>query len=182
MKAGQFGRLTQLGYVVLDLEKAIRHWTEIMGVGPFFVLRELIVPEMWYRGNIRPMKMSVAYSHSGGVQIELVEFSEEPSIFKEAVEQSLKGVHHLGFMIDDFQSAVDFAESKGLERLQSGNFAGTSFAYYDTGDTEGVPIVELTEASAARWQRFNLIQEAAESWDGRDPIRIAEPAQLALRG
>ncbi len=31
-----FGGITQNGYVVRDIEAALKHWTEVMGVGPFW--------------------------------------------------------------------------------------------------------------------------------------------------
>jgi hypothetical protein len=31
-----FGAIRQSGYVVRDIEAALRHWTSVLGVGPFF--------------------------------------------------------------------------------------------------------------------------------------------------
>ncbi len=31
-----FGDVRQNGYVVRDLEAAMKHWTQVLGVGPFF--------------------------------------------------------------------------------------------------------------------------------------------------
>lgn len=180
--ARQFGRLTQLGYVVRDLDRAMNYWIRTLGVGPFFVVSELVIPEIVYRGKTQPLTMSFAYSHSGGVQIELVAYSEQPSIFKEAIQQGLKGVHHLGYMVDDFAAAIRCAQAGGLEPIQSGTFGGTSFAYYDTGEAEAVAIIELTETSPAKLQRFETVRDAAENWDGLDPIRVTAPAKLGLRG
>ena len=32
------GPATQLGFVVRDLDAAVRHWTEVLGIGPFLFL------------------------------------------------------------------------------------------------------------------------------------------------
>ncbi len=31
-----FGDVRQNGYLVADIEAAMKHWTEVLGVGPFF--------------------------------------------------------------------------------------------------------------------------------------------------
>jgi len=31
-----FGPLRQIGYVVSDIERAMRHWVDVCGVGPWF--------------------------------------------------------------------------------------------------------------------------------------------------
>jgi len=36
-----FGEIRQNGYVVRDIESAMKHWTHIMGVGPFYDQRLL---------------------------------------------------------------------------------------------------------------------------------------------
>jgi hypothetical protein len=32
----RFGPIRQNGYVVRDIDAALRHWTEVLGVGPFY--------------------------------------------------------------------------------------------------------------------------------------------------
>ena len=39
-----FGPIRQLGYVVQDIESAMRHWVEVEGVGPWFVLDRFETP------------------------------------------------------------------------------------------------------------------------------------------
>ena len=33
-----FGKVCQNGYVVRDIEAALKHWTEVLGVGPFYYI------------------------------------------------------------------------------------------------------------------------------------------------
>ena len=42
--------IVQYAYVVPDLEEGIRHWVEVMGAGPFYVLRNYLGNELTYRG------------------------------------------------------------------------------------------------------------------------------------
>ena len=38
-----FGRPCQNGYVVRDIEAALKHWTEVLGIGPFFYFERVPV-------------------------------------------------------------------------------------------------------------------------------------------
>ena len=46
-----FGPMRQIGYVVRDIEKAMRHWVEVNQVGPWFYTERFVVDEFWYRGK-----------------------------------------------------------------------------------------------------------------------------------
>ena len=65
-----FGEMRQLAFVVRDLDRALRYWTETLGVGPFFMMRDL-VPENWrYRGEPSPApRITLALGYSGEFQI-----------------------------------------------------------------------------------------------------------------
>ncbi len=40
-----FGSIRQNGYVVSDIEAAMRHWTEVMGIGPWFYVERAPIRE-----------------------------------------------------------------------------------------------------------------------------------------
>lgn len=35
------GNVRQNGYVVRDMDAALRHWTEVLGVGPFYYIEQV---------------------------------------------------------------------------------------------------------------------------------------------
>ena len=35
-----FGPLRQMGFVVRDIDKAMRHWIEVCGIGPWYIAEE----------------------------------------------------------------------------------------------------------------------------------------------
>ncbi len=53
-----FGPLRQMGYVVLDVEAAMRHWVEVCGVGPWFYAERLPLTAFTYAGNATTTSMS----------------------------------------------------------------------------------------------------------------------------
>ena len=68
-----FGPMRQVGIVVRDIEKAMRHWVEVCGVGPWFYTEQLPMDEFRYKGRIYDLKVSIALANSGDVQLELIQ-------------------------------------------------------------------------------------------------------------
>ena len=78
-----FGQVRQNGYVVNDVEAAMRYWSETLGVGPFFYAPRVPVKNFHYRGAPQPIEVSVALANSGPLQIELVQQRNDvPSMYK----------------------------------------------------------------------------------------------------
>ena len=44
------GGFSQVGMIVRDADQVMRYMTEKLGIGPFFVLREITLDNYWYRG------------------------------------------------------------------------------------------------------------------------------------
>ena len=63
-----FGPMRQVGIVVRDIEKAMRHWVEVCGVGPWFYAEQLPMDEFRYKGRSYDLKVSIALANSGDVR------------------------------------------------------------------------------------------------------------------
>ena len=81
-----FGPMEQIGIVVDNFEDPIKHWTEKLKVGPFFILEHLDLNDVYYQGNLTEIDFSVALAYSGDIQIELIkQHCNTPSIYNEYV-------------------------------------------------------------------------------------------------
>ena len=109
------GPIRQIGYVVTDLDRAMAHWLEL-GVGPWFVLRGLPM-QANYRGEPCETTLSVAWSNSGEMQIELIQqLDDTPSIFTEFLDGHGPGYHQLAYWATDFEAT--------MRRSREGRLAG----------------------------------------------------------
>ena len=45
-----FGNVCQNGYVVRDIEAAMTHWIDVMGVGPWFYIEDVKMDWFRHRG------------------------------------------------------------------------------------------------------------------------------------
>src|SRR3546814_17106066 len=74
------GPRRQSGFVVRDLNRAIRAWTDI-GVGPFYVAESPEISDQLYFGKTTASRVRGAWSYAGKMQIELLEMMNDgPSL------------------------------------------------------------------------------------------------------
>ena len=78
----RLGPVMQLAWLPDDFDAALRHWTGTMGVGPFFLLENIKLEDMRYRGAPTDAVFSLALSYWGDTQIELIRpENDAPSIY-----------------------------------------------------------------------------------------------------
>jgi hypothetical protein len=164
------GVVRQNGYVVRDLDTAMKAWCAI-GVGPWFTLRELSQEDFRFRGRPSRPVLSIAFSNTGSLQIELIQqLNDAPSAYREFLDAGCEGFHHLAWWAEDFDRAMTQARAADWSVVQDGG-GGTRFAYFDVGGVTSTNI-ELSELSEETRTFNDFIAATAASWDGiTDPIR-----------
>lgn len=158
-----FGEPRQLGYVVPDIEAAMKHWTEALGIGPFFYFPRVVVIDGVYRGNPQRFEIAVALSQSGPMQIELMcQLDAGPSALR-----GCEGLHHIAYWTDRFEETI-----AKHDVWQSGAIGSKDnrFAYLSTKSHAGT-IVEISEVSGMKGQLFAHIARTCAAWDGSEPVR-----------
>ncbi|HEX7373590.1 MAG TPA: VOC family protein [Steroidobacteraceae bacterium] len=170
--AANFGPVMQLGFVVPDLERAMRHWLEKVGIGPFLVLEHVKFAQVLHRGQPTDIDMSVGLAQWGEVQVELIQqFNDAPSIYTDFPGRKQGGLQHVGVMTESVADDLVRLQARGIEPVQQGHTGtGIRFAYLDTDEHPG-GMIELIESGPAIVGFFQLVRDSARSWDGRDPIR-----------
>ena len=145
----------QVAWVVQDVERAVQDYYRTFGIGDwvFYTYQKPFVPRMTYRGQDVDYAMRVALSYFGPMRVEFIEPLRGPSINHEFVERAGYGVQHLGFLVDDMESALADARSAGFEVIQDGAGFGLDgdghYAYLDTAERFGTTF-ELIERPARR--------------------------------
>ncbi len=168
-----FGAVCQNGYVVRDIEMAMKHWIDVMGVGPWFYIERVTMDYFRHRGIDSPLETSIALANSGDLQIELIQQrNDAPSMYREFLEAGHEGMQHMSYWTRDYQALYDKALQLGYKVGQEGQIGGPQgrFAYFDTESHPGT-IVEISDISGNKGRFFERIREISKSWDGRDPIR-----------
>ena len=168
----RFGKVRQNGYVVRDIDAALRHWTEVLGIGPFFYFERVPIEDFRYRGTPSPIEVSIALANSGALQIELIQQRNvAPSMYRDFLAAGREGLQHVAFWTEDFDAELARIEGAGYVVGQAGRIGPNGrFVYFDT-ETHPGTVVELSEINGPKGRFFRHIADASLEWDGRDPIR-----------
>jgi Glyoxalase/Bleomycin resistance protein/Dioxygenase superfamily len=162
----------QLCWVVPDLETAIDRWVRATGAGPFFLFGEVHFEDSNYRGtpaDIAPHRASIG--QLGDMQIELIEpVGDGPGLWTEVVPRGATGLHHVGLYCDDYEADRADYLAQGDAMAFEGLMMGARTCYIDTVATLGF-MTELITANPIAASVFQSFRDAADGWDGRDPVR-----------
>ncbi len=80
MTIASIGQVMQIAFVPDDFDSALRHWTQVMGVGPFFLLENIGLAEMRYRGSPSDCRFTLALAYWGDIQVELIRQENEARV------------------------------------------------------------------------------------------------------
>jgi len=169
-------QIMQIAYVVDDLDRALEHWTQAMGIGPFFVMEGLEIIDPRYRGQPSDIDLTIALAYSGTMCVELIKQNDDgPSVYRELLDRTGNGgFHHWGIGTEQFDEEVARYRSRGYDEVFSGRVAvGDQYAYMDTQEDLG-GMIELIKLTPAVRELFGNLEAAATDWDGADPIRRPE--------
>jgi catechol 2,3-dioxygenase-like lactoylglutathione lyase family enzyme len=166
------GKVMQLAFVPQDFDAALRYWTETMGVGPFFSMAHISLPNCRYEGQPSEIDFSIAIAYWGDMQIELVrQHNDAPSIYKRWRDEGRDGLHHVCIVVDDLTHARAVCAAAGARVAQEADVAGGgAVIYVDTGAGPG-SLVEIIQLPQSSLDGFAWMREQCRQWDGSDPVR-----------
>jgi glyoxalase/bleomycin resistance protein/dioxygenase superfamily protein len=161
----------QVCWVVPDLNAAIESWARSTGVGPFFWFDEVACADGRHRGAPAEFPaVTAAIAYAGDLQIELVcQDNDQAGVFRDVFNRGQSGLHHMALVCTDYESERDAYVAAGAELAFEGRIGNSRTCWVDTTPTIGF-MVELLEPSPVREAGFAAMREAAQSWDGVDPI------------
>lgn len=170
----KLGPVRQVGYVVDDIEKAMREWTKI-GVGPWFYAANVPLESFKHRGKPSGLQMAVALANSGDMQIELIQqLNDAPSLYRDYPQKTGGGIHHISHWLDTAGYDKAYQELLGMNFYvgHEGSIGPNGrFAYFLNDNIPGA-ILEISEMSGFKGEYFKAIADICANWDGcTDPIR-----------
>jgi len=167
-----FGPLRQMGFVVRDIDKAMRHWVEICGVGPWYLAERLPLNGFWYKEQrYDDIHLTIALANSGDVQLELIQQRDDtPSLYREFLAAGRERLQHWSSWPENYHELLDRAVKNGWTIGQRGESPRGPFVYFLNEGHPGT-VIEMAELTPTRRRIFDAVREAAVGWDGSDPIR-----------
>lgn len=163
----RFGDIMQMGYVVSNLDAALEHWANVLGVGPFFVASNVPYAEVHYRGQPCDAQISVALASHRGMQIEIIEqIGGGTSIFSDFITKSGGGLHHVCSLCENLEDELSDWSARGVGVEMGGvTTTGIPFAYLDTDPEQKGRVLELVQPTKGLLRFFEKIESASAHWD-----------------
>jgi|GEM_PF-290018 hypothetical protein len=158
--------MIEVCHVVENINVALKHWIEVLGVGPFFLGDITITDSHRYRGRIATLSMRLAFGLSGGTIIELVEPLEgDESAFSEGLRENGPGHHHFMFAGDYDEDFANLTAHGFEPALESVTVLGERCALFDTRSANN-GYIEVADLQISFSKMTRILQAAnAEPWD-----------------
>lgn len=134
------GSIDQVAVVVRDLDASMERYVNEFGIGPWsvYTFSPDWIQGMTFRGREQGYVMKLALAQVGDMMYELIEPVQGPNSYEEFLNEHGEGLHHLGYFVDDIDTAIDQMEKAGYKLLQSGrNFGANNDGGYAYFETEG---------------------------------------------
>jgi hypothetical protein len=166
------GPIRQLGIVVDDIEAGMKHWSDTMGVGPWFYNPQVPIVDYIYDGRSYEPHNSVALANSGEMQVELIQTRNDvPSMYRDFMQKGLRGLQHVAFWTTRFDDDLAMMEARGFTVKMSGCVGENGrFVYFEQEHHPGT-CIELSEVMGPKGRMFDMIRAESVGWDGKDPVR-----------
>ena len=141
--------LVQIGFIVRDIEKTKQEFARFFDVPvpPTVNSGEYAVTKTEYRGEPAPKaQCQMTFFYFGDLQMDLTQPNEEPSAWREYLEEHGEGIHHLAFQVNGMQVNIENCEEWGMKLVQKGEYrrGNGRYAFLDATDSLKM-FVELLE-------------------------------------
>jgi hypothetical protein len=132
-KDNRFTKLVQIGFVVRDLDAAVRGMKLIFNAEPEYGV--MSGPNVTYRGKPSDCSAEIAFFRFANVELEIIKPTGGKSIWQDFLDSGREGLHHIKFDVDDISSTIAEMSDKGCKIYSEGLSIitpGMRWIYYDT--------------------------------------------------
>jgi catechol 2,3-dioxygenase-like lactoylglutathione lyase family enzyme len=146
----KYARIHQLGFIVEDMDQAIREYSNIYHIKRWYRALNEIQDQIYYRGKtIKDDGLDLVIGYTGNLEIELITSTAEENIYVNFLRENGPGLHHIAYFVSNLDDAVQDYMAIGFEVVQNGRMGNgtvvTDFAYLRQPHTRFGNIVELSE-------------------------------------
>ena len=145
----KFPEVGHIGVVVRDIEKVVRHYSSVFGIGPFEVY-DFEPRKTWVHGKeVKPFRMKIAVTDAGSAKLELLQVIDGDPPHRDFLNTHGEGLQHLGFYVENYDEWKSFVEEEKIELLYEAviedDVRGRRRAFYmNSGEIGGV-LFEIIE-------------------------------------
>jgi hypothetical protein len=172
--------IIQFAYTVDNIQEGMRRYTDLLRIGPWFLIGPFVPAKGIYRGAVTTMRISLAVAFAGEAMVELIEQHDEaPSVYRETLEaRGAHGFHHWAIGARDFEGTVAGYKQQGYpEAFSDISPRGVRVVYFDTSrDLPGM--LEIIEMTADVEEQYRRMYQAAKDWNGQHAVIELQPKKI----
>lgn len=117
--------VTQIGILVNDVEKVSTAYAEFLD----WKSRKLSLQIQKIRRRLgimarRRWRGEVGFFDMGSLQLELIEPDQQPSTWRDYLNEHGEGPHHIAFVVEGMKEKIMLLEGKGFPLQQKGEYTG----------------------------------------------------------
>lgn len=135
-------KVDQLSYVFKDVEKQAKILGTIFKT-PRFHFYDVIDGIFRYHGKKTKISLKIGAAKFLNTQIELIQWIRGDCSYKDFLNKGREGLHHIGILVENYETWIDYFKEMGIGLLQYGRTA-KRWAYLDSEESFGI-IIELIE-------------------------------------
>lgn len=140
-----FEKVFQIGIIVENVDTVTKRYENDLGIGPWEILDFTpdLMQGMTVNGKVKDLRMKIAFCRSFGAELELIQPVSE-SIYMDWLKQHGPGLHHIAFVLNDYDVLKADLTGKGKKPLMEvlDGSKSNGFAYYDLVKELGI-ILEM---------------------------------------
>ncbi len=155
--------LFQISYVVRDMNAAQEWFKRVLGVRHFGTFDTFLGPDYNFRmrGKTHPgITIKVAMARAGArgeYELELIQPEKSDNIYNEFLEQHGPGLHHVAYVVPDFDRAAAPVRAAGMQPLIEFENNGSRGAYFDLRPAGG-SVIEIVEYSEETFKGLEALK------------------------
>lgn len=142
----QENRVMQVCFLTDSLEKTVDYLTDLFDRAPNRFTTSSPPGESMaeYRGEPTDTTCRQAVWEFDNLSIEVIAPNDQPSTWRDYLQEHGPGIHHIAFRVTGMQEKVERLAAKGIPIVQRGEFRRGRYAYADTQAALGA-VVEMLE-------------------------------------
>ena len=136
----------QVAYVVHDIEAAEAWHQKTLGIPIWTRLANIHFGEKCsYRGQPANYTAHLSLGYLGDTQIELIQPIRGDNPYTEFLDEKGAGLHHIAFLVPDFETCTTSLGNGGLPLLAEGSIGpGNRYAYFEC-QSAGASVIEIVD-------------------------------------
>lgn len=176
--------LYQVSYVVRDMDASQQWFKRVLGVRHFGTFETFLGSDYNFRmrGKVHPgIRIKVAMARVGArgeYELELIEPERGDNIYDEFLRQHGPGLHHVAYVVPDFERAAAPVRAAGMQPLIEFENNGSKGAYFDLRPA-GASIIEVVEYSRETAEGLEALKTPPADAPGASDTLAAHFFQVA---